>query len=77
MHGDHFEVHRFHPPLIYGRRSGEDDSIGIAMCRVKPRKTRENEDFWFLMITYKLPIVSAKVLPQMVKFVEEYLGTPN
>ena len=33
----HFDVHRFHPPLIYGRRGGPDDGEGIALCRFKPR----------------------------------------
>ena len=32
----HFDVHRFHPPLIYGRRGGPDDGEGIAFCRFKP-----------------------------------------
>ena len=33
----HFDVHRYHPPLIYGRRGGPDDGEGIALCRYKPR----------------------------------------
>ena len=35
--GDHFDVHRFHPPLIYGRRGGPDDGEGVALCRVEPK----------------------------------------
>lgn len=34
----HFDVHRFHPPLIYGRRGGPDDGEGIALCRFKPKQ---------------------------------------
>ena len=38
MDGDHFDVHRFHPPLIYGRRGGPDDGEGVALCRVEPKE---------------------------------------
>ena len=69
----HFDVHRFHPPLIYGRRGGPDDGEGIALCRFKPK---EGEGFQFILITYLLPILSAKAVPEMVKFVENHLGIP-
>ena len=32
--GVHFEVHRFHPPLIYGRKNDADKSEGISLARV-------------------------------------------
>jgi hypothetical protein len=32
--GDHFDVHRFHSELIYGRRGDSETGEGIAMCRV-------------------------------------------
>ena len=32
--GQHFEVHRFHPPLIFGRKSDPDKSEGISLARV-------------------------------------------
>ena len=32
--GAHYEVHRFHPPLVYGRKSDADKSEGIALARV-------------------------------------------
>ena len=70
----HYEVHRFHPPLIYGRRGGPDDGQGIALARIKPNKPRADESQWFLLITYDLPVLSAKAVPQMVKFSEKYLG---
>jgi len=42
----HFDVHRFHPPLIYGRRGGPDDGEGIALCRFKPKNpTADGETF--------------------------------
>ena len=74
----HFDVHRFHPPLIYGRRGGPDDGEGIALCRYKPKQpTADGEEYQFLLITYLLPILSAKAVPQMVKFCEENTGTPE
>mmetsp|Transcript_37432 Transcript_37432/g.57345 ORF Transcript_37432/g.57345 Transcript_37432/m.57345 type:complete len:108 (+) Transcript_37432:1-324(+) len=41
----HFDVHRFHPPLIYGRRGGPDDGEGIALCRFKPKEAVEGETY--------------------------------
>lgn len=73
----HFDVHRFHPPLIYGRRGGPDDGEGIALCRFKPKSASNDETYQFLLITYLLPILSAKAVPQMVKFVENHLGKPE
>ena len=72
INNEHFDVHRFHPPLIYGRRGGPDDGEGVALCRVKPRAPTGEERHWFLLITYLLPILSAKAVPQMVKFAENY-----
>ena len=72
INNEHFDVHRFHPPLIYGRRGGPDDGEGIALCRVKPRAALGDETYWFLLITYLLPILSAKAVPQMVKFSETH-----
>ena len=72
----HFDVHRFHPPLIYGRRGGPDDGEGIALCKFTPNnKSAEGENYQYLLITYLLPILSAKAVPEMVKFVENHLGT--
>ena len=73
----HFDVHRFHPPLIYGRRGGPDDGEGIALARYKPKNPKGDETYQFLLITYLLPILSAKAVPQMVKFAETHLGAPE
>ena len=27
---NHFDVHRFHPPLVYGRRGGPEEGEGIG-----------------------------------------------
>ena len=70
----HFDVHRFHPPLIYGRRGGPEDGEGIALARVVPKSPKGEEEYWFLLITYLLPILSAKAVPQMVEFSNRHLG---
>lgn len=77
VNGTHFDVHRFHVPLIYGRRGTPEDSEGIALCRYKPFMPADNETHQYLLITYMLPILSAKAVPEMVKFVEKHLGTPE
>ena len=41
----HFDVHRYHPPLIYGRRGGPDDGEGIALCRFKPKTAASDETY--------------------------------
>ena len=45
INNEHFDVHRFHPPLIYGRRGGPDDGEGIALCRYKPRNPQGSETY--------------------------------
>ena len=77
INNEHFDVHRFHPPLVYGRRGGPDDGEGIALCRYKPKNPQGSETYQFLLIAYLLPILSAKAVPQMVKFTEANLGTPE
>ena len=76
INDEHFDVHRFHPPLVYGRRGGPDDGEGIALCKFRPRSPVSGEEFQFILITYLLPILSAKAVPQMVKFVESNCGEP-
>ena len=75
INNEHFDVHRFHPPLIYGRRGGPDEGEGIGLCRLKPRYC--DDKYWYVLITYLLPILSAKAVPQMVKFSETNLGNPE
>lgn len=45
VNNKHFDVHRFHPPLVYGRRGGGDDSEGIALCKFKPTDRVGDEIF--------------------------------
>ena len=76
INNEHFDVHRFHPPLVYGRRGGPDDGEGIALCKFVPKQPTGSETHQFLLITYLLPILSSKAVPQMVKFVENNCGEP-
>ena len=67
--GEHFEVHRFHPPLVYGRKGGPDEGEGIAFCRVKSKVSNQ---YVYFVITYLLPIISARSIPQMLEFSKKY-----
>ena len=67
--GEHFDIHRFHPPLVYGRRGGADEGEGIAYCRVK---SKVNNQFVHFVISYVLPIISARAIPQMLEFAKKF-----
>jgi hypothetical protein len=54
LDGRRFEVHRHHPPLIYGRAAGDADDAeaapGLAVCRV-PHSVLGGE--CYVVITYE------------------------
>lgn len=66
--GNHFDVHRFHPPLVYGRRGGPeggpDECEGICCSRINYK----DNTLW-LIITYVYPIIS----PRAISFIPEFL----
>ena len=66
--GVHFEVHRYHPPLIYGRIANEEKNEGISLTK---GKGKEGGDV-FLLITYELPILSPRAIEQQIKFYNEH-----
>lgn len=66
----HFEVHKYYPPLAYGRISHEELAEGISLVKGKSKKG----EVQFLLITYLLPIVSARAIPQQVEFFNEHIG---
>lgn len=66
-----FEVHRFHPPLIYGRKADIEKSEGFSLAR----GLGPNNEEVFLLITYALPIVSARAIPQQIEFFNAHLGS--
>ena len=70
LNKQHFDVHRFHPPLVYGRRGGPDEGEGIALCQAM-----RNGIPIFGLITYELPILSARAVPQLIEFCRKYVGT--
>jgi len=70
FNGKHFDVHRFHVPLVYGRRGGPDggpdESEGICLARIK------NQDkIYYMVITYVLPIVSPRAISLIPEFLTE------
>lgn len=60
-------MHRFHPPLVYGRRGGPDEGEGIALCRAIKEGTPI-----YAVITYVLPILSARAVPQLVDYMRSF-----
>lgn len=66
--GEHYDVHRFHPPLIYGRRGNAENGEGISLG---VGKTKEGEKV-YLLITYVLPIISARAVPQQINFYNDF-----
>ena len=69
LNKQHFDVHRFHPPLVYGRRGGPDEGEGIALCQAL-----RNGAPVYGLITYELPILSARAVPQLIEFCRKHIG---
>lgn len=66
----HYDVHRFHPPLIYGRRGDADQGEGISLAVGKTAAGKKI----FMIICYELPIISARAVPQQVNFFNSHIG---
>ena len=67
--GNHFDAHRFHPPLTYGRRGGPEggpeEAEGLCCARID-----KDGEKYFMVITYVYPIVSARaisIIPDFLK----------
>ncbi|ETV79665.1 hypothetical protein H257_06918 [Aphanomyces astaci] len=60
---EQYDVHRFHPPLIYGRRGdpAKGEGEGIAICKVEKASV-------YVLITYVLPTLSSRAVPQLQEF---------
>jgi len=73
--GQHFEVHIFTPPLVYGRRGRpdyEDGGLGFAAIRaVNPK----NEKSFFMAVTFPGVTTSAFVVPQLRNLAKTTLET--
>merc|ERR1711862_875061 len=70
INGTRYEVHRYHPPLIYGRMGNCDEGEGISLAK----GTDKNGNRIYLLICYQLPIISARAVPQQVEFFNSHLG---
>lgn len=69
--GEHYDVHRYHPPLVYGRRGNAETGEGISLAVGKSKKGEKT----YLLITYVLPIISARAVPQQINFYNDF-STP-
>jgi len=67
--GHKFDLHRYHPPLVYGRRGDPHDGEGICVARGE-----RNGKECFAVITYRLPVISSVAIPQLVQFFRKYVG---
>ncbi|EGZ20773.1 hypothetical protein PHYSODRAFT_557103 [Phytophthora sojae] len=68
---EQYDVHRFHPPLVYGRRGdpAQEEGEGIAVCKVS-----QGSRTLFCLITYVYPTLSARAVPQLKEFCETKLA---
>ncbi|CAL8463478.1 g3012 [Coccomyxa elongata] len=68
--GKRYEVHRHHPPLVYGRSMTEEPEVseGAAICKSEEGPTGCPT---YTVITYKMPHVSAR----MVQLLRDFCST--
>jgi hypothetical protein len=67
----HYHVHRFYDGLIYGRADpATKRTDGFCLYRT----ARDGKTPLYLLITYDLPDVSARVIPLMAQQIEEIKG---
>ncbi|CAK4621849.1 unnamed protein product [Aphanomyces euteiches] len=67
---EQYDVHRFHPPLIYGRKGdpSKGEGEGIAICKV------EKAVPIYCLITYTLPTLSSRAVPQLQEFCNQHFA---
>lgn len=73
----HLQVHRYHPPLVYGRSMVDcepEQSTGIAVCRVD--RSRLGARPCYIAVTYEQPQTSARIVPRLVAFAQQHLEAP-
>jgi len=68
--GLHYEVHRFHEDLIYGRRGEPGEGAGFCLCRRMQQRTKR---LVYFLITYLPPTLSARAIPQLLDFCRRHL----
>ncbi|KAF0683970.1 Aste57867_24051 [Aphanomyces stellatus] len=71
---EQYDVHRFPPPLIYGRKGdpAKGEGEGIAICKVEKAGSPV-----YCLITYVLPTLSARAVPQLQEFCAQYRTFPH
>lgn len=74
--GKRYEVHRHHPPLVYGRTTEADAlmSVGIGLCRVENNYFSKDSTVTAL-ITYELPHTSAQMMTSLRDFCSQYVSS--
>lgn len=66
-------MHRWHPPLVYGRSTADcepEDSTGIALVRVDRGPGGGPA---FALATYEMPQLSARMVPLLSDFCRQHL----
>jgi hypothetical protein len=82
LEGRRYEVHRHHPPLIYGRSMADCEpevSTGIAIVKVE-RSTISSDGSSgcsgaaYIAATYEQPHTSAQAIPRLQEFAQRFLA---
>lgn len=70
------QVHRHHPPLVYGRTMGgvPENSEGAAVCKVEGGRGGQP---CYGAITYAMPNISARMVPMLQKFCDGHLAASS
>ena len=89
--GEHYDLFRFHPPLVFGRCGDPIAMEGKGIAVREIRKEEEGEEGEegeeeeevieqggkrvFVVVTYTFPVNSAKAVPILNEFCEHYVKT--
>jgi hypothetical protein len=72
------QVHRHHPPLVYGRSMLDcepEHSTGIAICCID-RSRLSGGGPCYIAVTWEQPHTSAYIVPKVVAFAQQHLEVP-
>eukprot|EP00293_Proteomonas_sulcata_P002131 CAMPEP_0184318976 /NCGR_PEP_ID=MMETSP1049-20130417/105876_1 /TAXON_ID=77928 /ORGANISM="Proteomonas sulcata, Strain CCMP704" /LENGTH=132 /DNA_ID=CAMNT_0026638965 /DNA_START=27 /DNA_END=425 /DNA_ORIENTATION=- len=73
--GVNYEVHRFYEEegLIYGRTHSVDPQDGEGICLARVKRASDG-GFAYAVITYKFPVLSAKAVPELQAFMNQWVA---
>ncbi|KAI7845528.1 hypothetical protein COHA_000951 [Chlorella ohadii] len=81
LEGRRYEVHRHHPPLVYGRSVTDCEpelSTGIAVVKVERGSSGSGSngggESVYIAATYEQPHTSAQALPRLQDFAQRFLA---